>query len=142
MSGKFVRSSKFRHVFGTPKKKDQCYDNVRLTKSPWESNMSDVNGKFLAVVLESQGGGAFLVCPLGKVKRSFVLAMNVMVALLKRSNEMGFLFFLFLFFMKRIILCITIHIVYCMYVHRNPRPKSSLMRVYCIISDYNPIKSN
>lgn len=29
--------------------------------------MSDVNGKFLAVVLESQGGGAFFVSPLEKV---------------------------------------------------------------------------
>lgn len=62
-----VRSSKFRHVFGTPYKKERCYDNIRITKAPWESNMCDVNIKFLAVVLESQGGGAFLVVPLEKV---------------------------------------------------------------------------
>lgn len=61
------RHSKFKHVFGTPYKKDMCYDNVRITKSPWDSNMCDVNGKFFAVVLESQGGGAFLVIPLDKV---------------------------------------------------------------------------
>lgn len=62
-----VRSSKFRHVFGTPCKKERCYDNIRITKAPWESNMCDVNSKFVAVVLESQGGGAFLVAPLDKV---------------------------------------------------------------------------
>ena len=61
------RHSKFKHVFGTPYKKDMCYDNVRITKSPWDSNMCDVNGKFFAVVLESQGGGVFLVIPLDKV---------------------------------------------------------------------------
>ena len=63
----FVRSSKFRHVFGTPYKKDNCYDNIRITKSPHESSMSSVNGKFLAVVQESSGGGSFFVCPLEKV---------------------------------------------------------------------------
>lgn len=68
MSGRFVRSSKFRHVFGTPNKQDKCYDNLKISKSPHESNMSAVNSKFLAVVLESQGGGAFFVAPLSKVK--------------------------------------------------------------------------
>lgn len=63
----FVRSSKFRHVFGTAAKRDQCYDNLRISKSPHESNMSAVNCKFLAVVLEAQGGGAFFVAPLTKV---------------------------------------------------------------------------
>ena len=64
---RFVRSSKFRHVFGTPSKRDKCYDNIRISKSPWDSNMSSVNSKFLAVVLEAQGGGSFMVCPLDKV---------------------------------------------------------------------------
>ena len=65
---RIVRSSKYRHVFGTPAKKDKCYDNIRITKAPWESNMSAVNKKFLAVVMESQGGGSFLVLPLDKVR--------------------------------------------------------------------------
>ena len=64
---RFVRSSKYRHVFGTPWKREKCYDNIRITKSPHDSNMCSVNGKFVAVVLESQGGGAFLVAPLTKV---------------------------------------------------------------------------
>lgn len=67
MSGRFVRSSKFRHVFGTAHKADKCYDNIKITKSPHESNMSSVNSKFVAVVLEAQGGGAFFVAPLSKV---------------------------------------------------------------------------
>lgn len=67
-SGKFVRSSKFRHVFGTPAKKDKCYDNLRIAKGPHESDMSSVNSKFLAVVTEVQGGGSFLVLPLEKVR--------------------------------------------------------------------------
>ena len=62
-----VRTSKFRHVFGTPLKREKCYDNIRITKSPNDSNMCAVNGKFLAVVLESQGGGAFFVAPLSRV---------------------------------------------------------------------------
>lgn len=69
MSNKFVRSSKFRHIFGTASKKDNCYDNIRITKGPHESNMSAVNSKFLAVVLEGQGGGAFMVTPLSQTGR-------------------------------------------------------------------------
>ena len=73
MSNRFVRSSKFRHVFGTAAKRDKCYDNIRITKGPHESNMSSVNQKFLAVVVEVQGGGSFLVLPLEKV-RVYLLA--------------------------------------------------------------------
>ena len=65
---RIVRSSKFRHVFGTPAKSDLCYNNVKITKIPWESNMCAVNSKFVAVVLESQGGGAFVVIPVEKVR--------------------------------------------------------------------------
>ena len=68
MANRIVRSSKFRHVFGTPAKKDQWYDNIRVTNSPHESNMSAVNAKFIAVVTEVQGGGSFLVLPLEKVR--------------------------------------------------------------------------
>ncbi|KAF6037739.1 hypothetical protein EB796_003946 [Bugula neritina] len=70
MSVKVVRSSKFRHVFGTAAKKDQCYDGMRITKSNWEgSTYCSVNPKYLAIIVESAGGGAFLVIPLSKVGR-------------------------------------------------------------------------
>lgn len=61
MSNRFVRSSKFRHVFGTAAKPEKCFQDVRISKGPHESNMSAVNCKFLAVVLEAQGGGSFIV---------------------------------------------------------------------------------
>ncbi|XP_041348894.1 coronin-1B-like isoform X2 [Gigantopelta aegis] len=65
----FLRQSKFRHVFGKPLKRDQCYDNIRITRSSWESTYCAVNPKFLAVITEAGGGGAFLVLPLSKVGR-------------------------------------------------------------------------
>lgn len=69
----FVRSSKYRHVFGTPAKKDLCYDNIKVTKTPHESLMCAVNKKFVAVVLESQGGGAFIVAPITEVSACVLL---------------------------------------------------------------------
>jgi coronin-1B/1C/6 len=65
-----VRNSKFRHVFGQALRKEQCYDNIRITKNAWDSNFCAVNPKFLAIVTEAAGGGAFLVLTLkqtGKV---------------------------------------------------------------------------
>lgn len=64
-----VRSSKFRHVFGTAIKRDLCYDGLRITRNAWDSNYCAVNPEFLAVALESGGGGAFIVLPLSKTGR-------------------------------------------------------------------------
>jgi coronin-1B/1C/6 len=64
-----VRNSKFRHVFGQAVKKSDCYDNIRITKSAWDSTFCSVNPKFVAIITESAGGGAFLVLPLDKVGR-------------------------------------------------------------------------
>jgi len=69
MSFRAVRVSKFRHVYGTALKRDQCYDNVRVSKSSWDSTFCAVNPKFLAIIVESAGGGAFIVLPLSKVGR-------------------------------------------------------------------------
>jgi coronin-1B/1C/6 len=66
-TSRIVRQSKFRHVFGQPVKRDQCYDNFRITKSSWDSTFCSVNPKYLAVIFEAAGGGAFLVLPLEKV---------------------------------------------------------------------------
>ncbi|GFO43244.1 coronin [Plakobranchus ocellatus] len=65
----FLRKSKFRHVFGTPYKRDQCYDGLRITRTSWESTYCCVNPKFVAVITEAAGGGSFLVLPLDKVGR-------------------------------------------------------------------------
>eukprot|EP00126_Sphaerothecum_destruens_P010056 Sdes_comp20670_c0_seq1m16022 len=59
-----IRTSKLRHVYGSTFKKDECYDGVRVTRNAWDSNFCAVNPQFLAVVLESGGGGSFLVVPL------------------------------------------------------------------------------
>ncbi|CAD5120749.1 DgyrCDS9310 [Dimorphilus gyrociliatus] len=64
-----VRQSKFRHVFGQALKKDQCYDNIRVTKSAWDSTYCAVNPKFLAIITEAAGGGAFLILPVEKTGR-------------------------------------------------------------------------
>ena len=60
-------------------KRDQCYDNVRVSKSSWDSTFCAVNPKFLAIIVESAGGGAFIVLPLAKVVyllRSFITSVQ------------------------------------------------------------------
>ncbi|XP_012515715.1 PREDICTED: coronin-1A [Propithecus coquereli] len=69
MSRQVVRSSKFRHVFGQPAKADQCYEDVRVSQTTWDSGFCAVNPKFVALICEASGGGAFLVLPLGKTGR-------------------------------------------------------------------------
>ncbi|XP_043910399.1 coronin-6 isoform X3 [Protopterus annectens] len=69
MSRRVVRQSKFRHVFGQPVKADQCYEDIRVSKVTWDSSFCAVNPKFIAIIVESSGGGAFLVLPLSKTGR-------------------------------------------------------------------------
>ncbi|KAJ6073356.1 hypothetical protein N7467_011441 [Penicillium canescens] len=64
MSGRFVRSSKYRHVFGRSTRKDQCYDNLRISRNAWDTNLLKVNPKHIAVNWEAGGGGAFAIIPL------------------------------------------------------------------------------
>ncbi|XP_048478942.1 coronin-2B isoform X4 [Plutella xylostella] len=64
-----VRSSKFRHVYGVPFKRERCYDNIKITRNAHDSNFCAVNPKFVAVVTEVAGGGAFLVLPLDHTGR-------------------------------------------------------------------------
>ncbi|CAG01931.1 unnamed protein product, partial [Tetraodon nigroviridis] len=64
------RSSKFRHVFGKAATKESCYDGVPITRSVQDNTFCAVNPRFLAVITECAGGGAFLVLPIhhtGKV---------------------------------------------------------------------------
>ena len=81
-SVKVVRASKFRHVFGQAFKREQCYDNIRITKNSWDSNFCAVNTKFLAIVIEAAGGGAFLVLPLNKVIVVIVIVIVIVLILL------------------------------------------------------------
>uniref|UniRef100_A0AAY4DFL9 Coronin n=1 Tax=Denticeps clupeoides TaxID=299321 RepID=A0AAY4DFL9_9TELE len=64
-----VRQSKFRHVFAQAWKAEQCLDDVRVTRVTWEGPLCAANPKFVAVIVEASGGGAFLVLPLSKSGR-------------------------------------------------------------------------
>ncbi|XP_050975443.1 coronin-2A isoform X2 [Labeo rohita] len=55
------RSSKYRHVFGKPATKENCYDGVPITRSVHDNHLCAVNPRFIAVITECAGGGAFLV---------------------------------------------------------------------------------
>ncbi|XP_069339636.1 coronin-6 isoform X7 [Eulemur rufifrons] len=69
MSRRVVRQSKFRHVFGQAAKADQAYEDIRVSKVTWDSSFCAVNPKFLAIITEAGGGGAFIVLPLVKTGR-------------------------------------------------------------------------
>ncbi|PAA67299.1 hypothetical protein BOX15_Mlig026481g1, partial [Macrostomum lignano] len=59
-AGRF-RQSKFKHVFGKGAKREFCYDNIRVTKSSWDSTFCAVNPKYIAIITDAAGGGAFMV---------------------------------------------------------------------------------
>ncbi|RYP67406.1 hypothetical protein DL771_007237 [Monosporascus sp. 5C6A] len=66
MAGRFVRASKYRHVFGKSTRKDSCYDNIRVSRNAWDTNLVKVNPEYLAVNWDASGGGAFAVIPLNE----------------------------------------------------------------------------
>ncbi|CDH52969.1 actin-binding protein [Lichtheimia corymbifera JMRC:FSU:9682] len=73
---RFVRPSKYRHVYGTAAKRDYCYDNVRVSLNAWDTNMVQVNPLFISMNWQASGGGAFAVIPLstvGKLPENFPL---------------------------------------------------------------------
>jgi len=63
---KIVRSSKYRHVFGTVAKPENQYQDIRLLNTAWDSNFLAVNPKFWALLWDSGGGGSFAVMPLAQ----------------------------------------------------------------------------
>jgi coronin-1B/1C/6 len=60
---RIVRQSKYRHVFGNAEKKENTFDNVKVSASAWDSNKVDGNNKFVAAIWEAGGGGSFAVIP-------------------------------------------------------------------------------
>lgn len=78
-----IRSSKFRHIYGTIPKKDLCYENIRITRNTHDSNFCAVNPKFLAVVTETGGGGSFLCIPLKQVSHLDLLDKDLSIQTLK-----------------------------------------------------------
>ena len=69
MSGRFVRASKFRHVFGQTTKKEQCYNNIKVSGNAWDTNLVKANPQYLSVNWEAGGGGAFAGIPLSEKGR-------------------------------------------------------------------------
>ena len=69
-----VRISKFRHVFGSPYREQDCYKNISITRNAHDGSFCAVNSKFLAIVTETSGGGSFLVLLLSEVSQ-FVLVI-------------------------------------------------------------------
>jgi coronin-1B/1C/6 len=61
---RFVRASKYRHVFGQPAKKEYTIDNVKVTNSAWDTNVIAASGKYISVNWNASGGGAFAILPL------------------------------------------------------------------------------
>uniref|UniRef100_A0A8C3AT20 Coronin n=1 Tax=Cyclopterus lumpus TaxID=8103 RepID=A0A8C3AT20_CYCLU len=63
------RSSKFRNVYGKVGNREHCFDGFPITKNVHDNHFCAVNSKFLAVVTESAGGGAFIVIPVSQSGR-------------------------------------------------------------------------
>jgi len=55
---KFVRTSKYRHVFAAPPRKETVWDGVKLTKNAWDSNFVTVNPSWVGISWQVGGGGA------------------------------------------------------------------------------------
>ncbi|WVQ64461.1 uncharacterized protein L199_002628 [Kwoniella botswanensis] len=59
---RFVRSSKYRHVYGAKSKVN--YENAKISGSAWDTDLVTAGGKYLAVNWQVSGGGAFAILPL------------------------------------------------------------------------------
>ncbi|KAI0983071.1 hypothetical protein GJ496_005806 [Pomphorhynchus laevis] len=64
-----IPKSRFRHVYGVSAKESNIYKNLKISKNTHDSNLSDVNQKFLAIAEESIGGGSFMVLKLSQARR-------------------------------------------------------------------------
>ncbi|KAM5541296.1 hypothetical protein V8D89_004850 [Ganoderma adspersum] len=61
---RFVRASKYRHVFGQNGKKEYGFDNVKVTGSAWDTNVIAASTRYVSLNWNSSGGGAFAILPL------------------------------------------------------------------------------
>lgn len=66
---KFVRTSKYRHVFAAVPRKETTWDGVKLTKNAWDSNFVTVNPSWVAVSWQVGGGGAVGVINVNTVSK-------------------------------------------------------------------------
>lgn len=61
---KFVRASKYRHVYGQSARKEHGYDNVKISSSAWDTNLISASARYISVNWNASGGGAFAILPL------------------------------------------------------------------------------
>ncbi|OBZ74065.1 Coronin-like protein crn1 [Grifola frondosa] len=61
---RFVRASKYRHVFGQQGKKEYGIDNVKVTGSAWDTNVISASARYISLNWNASGGGAFAILPL------------------------------------------------------------------------------
>lgn len=57
-------------MFGQAAKRELTYENLKITKNAWDSNIINTNGKYLFVNWDASGGGAFAVIPLSEVGKA------------------------------------------------------------------------
>ncbi|PWN97572.1 DUF1900-domain-containing protein [Tilletiopsis washingtonensis] len=63
---RFVRPSKYRHVYGTAARKEDFYDNIKVSNNAWDTNLVAGNGRFVSVNWAASGGGAFALIPVAR----------------------------------------------------------------------------
>lgn len=61
---RFVRASKYRHVFGQAGKREYGYDNVKVSNSAWDTNLISASTRYISINWSASGGGAFAILPL------------------------------------------------------------------------------
>ncbi|KAF7308156.1 Coronin [Mycena chlorophos] len=74
---RFVRASKYRHVFGQSGKKEYSVENVKVTNSAWDTNVVAASGEYLSINWNASGGGAFGIVPLPSPFASTALSMKL-----------------------------------------------------------------
>ncbi|KAF8315401.1 DUF1900-domain-containing protein [Clavulina sp. PMI_390] len=60
---RFVRSSKYRHVFGQSARKECSIENVKVSSSAWDTNLISASGLYVSINWQASGGGAFAILP-------------------------------------------------------------------------------
>jgi len=56
----FVRQSKYRHVFGQSAKKEEGYDQIKVSRTAWDTNKVAASTKNFSVIWDAAGGGSFV----------------------------------------------------------------------------------
>lgn len=64
---RFVRPSKYRHVYGNPAKPEASYVGVKASQNAWDTNLLAANKQYISLNWQAGGGGAFAIIPTARV---------------------------------------------------------------------------